>query len=369
MRIPPFKLERYFARHEFEVRYLLGASDCESMTLPELLAMADPQVRDLWDRLWLGYTETQGHPLLREAISNLYENIGPPNVLVAVPEEAIFLLMNALLEPGDRLIVTFPAYQSLYEIAGAISAQVIRWPLHPAGERWQLDLDFLHDHLDQRTRLIVVNFPHNPTGYIPSAEFQQQVIESARRYGIPIFSDEMYWHLEHLPGTRLPALCDRYEKGLSLFGVSKSFGLPGLRIGWLVGQDQPMLAKIAHLKDYTTICHSAPSELLALVAVQAHQALIARARRLVGSNLESARSTFAAIPDRFQWLEPDGSSVAFPRYIGPGTAADFCQELLHASNTSLVPGHLFEMPEHVRLGFGRADLVAGLEQLRRFVGR
>ena len=160
MKIPPFKLERYFAQYEFKVRYLLSPSDCESLALSELLAMAGAESRALWDELRLSYTESQGHPRLRAEISRLYENLTPNQILTAVPEEAIFVLMNTLLRPGDQVIALTPAYQSLYEIAAAIGCQVIPWQIEPISDGWRLDLDWLADHLSPRTRLLVVNFPH-----------------------------------------------------------------------------------------------------------------------------------------------------------------------------------------------------------------
>ena len=127
MKIQPFKLERYFARYEFSAPYLLSSSDCEALTLPELLAMADEQTLGLWNNLKLGYTESQGHHLLREEVARLYQNIQPEELLIITPEEGIFIAMNALLDQGDQVVTTFPGYQSLYEIANAMGCQVSHW--------------------------------------------------------------------------------------------------------------------------------------------------------------------------------------------------------------------------------------------------
>jgi aspartate/methionine/tyrosine aminotransferase len=223
MRIEPFALERYFAAHEFSARYLLSASDCEALRLSELLDLADPETLRWWEDLVLGYTESQGHPLLRQEIARLYRTAGPDDILVAAPEEAIFIAMNALLGPGDHVIVISPAYQSLYEIAISLGCRVSRWPVELHGDEWRLDPDRLGGLCSPSTQLIVVNFPHNPTGYLPAREVLGQIVEQAARYGIPIFSDEMYRLLEYDGGRRLPSLIDVYDGAIVLSGLSKTF--------------------------------------------------------------------------------------------------------------------------------------------------
>ena len=175
-------------------------------------------------------------------------------MLIAAPEELIFIAMNALLRPGDHVIATFPGYQSLYAIAEALGCSVTRWPLEVRDGRWGLDLDFLAAAIRPETRLLVVNFPHNPTGYLPSRSELDAIIELARRHGLHVFSDEMYRLLEYDAETRLPPVADLYERGISLSGLSKSFALPGLRIGWLAMRDADLLARCIAFHDYTTIC-------------------------------------------------------------------------------------------------------------------
>jgi aspartate/methionine/tyrosine aminotransferase len=288
MRLEPFKLERFFARHEFTAPYLLSASDCEALSLPELLARADPEGLTLWREMRLGYTESQGHPLLRAEVARLYASVGADQVLIAVPEEAIFILMHSLLAPGDHAVILTPACQSLYEVARAACGEVTRWDLLPASGTWRLDLDRLERSLSARTRLLVVNFPHNPTGFLPSRAKWEAIVGLACRRGLYLLGDEMYRFLEHDPAARLPAACDLYEKGVSLSGLSKAFGLAGLRLGWLAARDAGLLARCQVLKDYTTICHSAPSEVLAIIALRAREVILARNREIVSVNLAGA---------------------------------------------------------------------------------
>jgi aspartate/methionine/tyrosine aminotransferase len=252
MSINPFKLERYFAEYEFKLKYLLSSSDCESLAMAELIQMASPESLEIWQRLKLGYTESPGHPLLRAEVARLYQQITSDQVLIAAPEEAIFVAMQTMLKPGEQVIVVSPVYQSLYEIARSIGCDVTPWKLEPEDNHWRLDLNKLENSLSDRTRMLVINFPHNPTGHTLTPGELEAIIGLARRHGVYVFSDEMYRLLEPEPGIQLPAVCDIYEKGISLSGLSKAFALPGLRIGWLATQERPdrALAGVQRLYDH-----------------------------------------------------------------------------------------------------------------------
>jgi aspartate/methionine/tyrosine aminotransferase len=361
MRLEPFKLERFFARHEFTARYLLSASDCEALSLRELLALAAPESLALWNDLRLAYTESQGHPLLRAEIAGLYETVAPENVMVAVPEEAIFVLMHALLGPHDHAVVITPAYQSLYEVARATGCEVSRVDLTPGPAGWTLDLDRLKSAVNPHTRLIVVNAPHNPTGWLPRREEFDAIVDIARRHDAYLLGDEMYRFLEHDSAARLPAACDVYEKGISLSGLSKSFGLPGLRVGWLAARDTALLERAIAVKDYTTICHSAPSEILAIIALRARDAIVERNRAIVRANLAAMRAFAAMHRDLIHWIEPRGSSVAFPSWKGAEPVEQFCRRALEDRGVLIVPGSLFDYPgQHFRIGMGRRNFEEAL---------
>lgn len=362
MNIAPFALERYFSRHEFTARYLLSCSDCEALTLPELLARADAGTRDLWDSLKLTYTDTAGHPLLREAIAEIYTGIDARDIVVAAPEELIFLLMHALLEPGHHVITTAPAYQSLHEVARSIGCEVSMWE-PDEGRGWSFDLDRLETLLRPDTRLLVVNFPHNPTGHLPSGDAFAALLELARARGIYVLSDEMYRFLEHAPATTLPSACELYARAFSLFGLSKSFGLPGLRIGWLVSRQADVLRKVLELKDYTTICNSAPGEILAIMAVRDRDDIFAGHRARLQTNLAVLDRFFADYADCFSWHRPAGGSICFPRMLIDAEASAFCDALVERAGIMLVPSSLFQFGErHVRIGYGRDDLAQVIDR-------
>jgi aspartate/methionine/tyrosine aminotransferase len=366
--LTPFKLERYFAQYEFKVQYLLSASDCESLGLHELLALADPDSLVQWEQLRLGYTESQGLPALRAEVAQLYQTLTPDQVLILTPEEGIFIAMHAWLEPGDHVIAIAPAYQSLSEIARSIGCTVTPWTLTPQGSGWRLDLDQLARSFTPRTRLLVINFPHNPTGYLPMRAELDAILDLARQHGVYVFSDEMYRLLEHDPARRLPSVCDLYAKGITLSGLSKSFALPGLRMGWLATRAPDLMERWLAFKDYTTICHSAPSEVLALVALRAKDILLERNLRLIQTNLALVGSFFAQYPTLFKWLKPDGGSIAFPAWTGPGSVEAFCQAILEEQGVMIVPGSIFDFPgQHFRLGLGRLNFGEALACVRRYL--
>ena len=368
MRISDFALERYFARWEFNSRYLLCASDVQGYPLAELLALADDESRALWDGLRLGYTESTGHPLLRAEIASLYDRVTADEVLTFVgAEEGIFLSMHALLGAGDHAVVVWPAYQSLHEVARSIGADVTLVPLDPAD--WSLDIDAIEAALRPTTRVIVINFPHSPTGAMLDTTSLERLATLAEERRITLFSDEVYRFLELDGSTRPPAAVDRGRLTVSLGVMSKAFALAGLRVGWIATHDATLLRRIAALKDYTTICGSAPSEVLALIGLRARAHVLARSRALIAENLPLLDDFFARNADQFDWIRPRGSSVGFPRLIGaePGTIDRFCAELVEREGVLLLPGSQFgHAGNHFRVGFGRTDMAEALEPLERF---
>jgi aspartate/methionine/tyrosine aminotransferase len=371
MRIADFALERYFARWEFNARYLLCASDVEGYPMAELLGLADEETRALWDGLALGYTESTGHPLLRREIASLYETVDADEVLTfAGAEEAVFCLMNVLVGPGDHAIVTWPGYQSLYEVARACGAEVTLHELHEHNG-WAIDLDLLLRQLTPTTRLIVVNLPHNPTGMLADRETFDRLVELAAGAGAYLLVDEVYRGLELDPADRLPAGADATPLGISLGVMSKSFAMAGLRIGWLATHDRDLLDRVARFKDYTTICSSAPSEILAIIALRARDRVLARSREIVAANLDHLDGFFGDWADRFTWVRPRAGSIGYPRLTVPGVRIDdWAAELVENEGVLLLPGSQFgHSGNHFRLGFGRQNLPDALARLEAFARR
>jgi aspartate/methionine/tyrosine aminotransferase len=370
VRIADFALERFFARWEFAVEYLLCASDVEGWPMADLLALADDETRQMWDGLRLGYTESTGHPLLRAEIATLYEHLEPDDVLVfAGAEEAIFCLSTALFEPGDHAVVTWPAYQSLYEVARAAGAEVTLHDLREA-TGWSLDVERLIASLRPETRLVVVNAPHNPTGMLPTPVEWARLANALSDRGIRLLADEVYRYLEIDDAETLTAGADLFPSAVSLGVMSKSFALAGLRIGWLATRDRELLDRCARMKDYTTICSSAPSEVLALIGLRARDRVLARSRRIVADNLAVLDDLFRRRADRFSWIRPRGGSIGFPRLLGDESVDAFAARLVESEGVLLLPGSQFEHPgNHFRIGFGRDNLPAAVERLEAFLDR
>jgi aspartate/methionine/tyrosine aminotransferase len=367
MRIAPFRLERYFAKYEFNAPYLLCTSDCESFTIEELLSF-EPAVEPEFKKLWLGYTDSAGQPALRQEISKLYQNIQPDQILVhSGAEEAIFNFMNVLLEPGDHAIVHYPGYQSLITVAEAIGCEVTRWQAQE-NNAWELDVDFLKANLKSNTKLIVINCPHNPTGYLMSEAKLGQIVEIAAERNLWLFSDEVYRFLEHTPQDRLPAVCDRYPKAISLGVMSKTFGLAGLRIGWIATRHREIYEAMASFKDYTTICNSAPSEWLATFALRHWDKIVERNRRIVLDNMAILNDFFSRHNDKFQWHAPKAGAIAFPRLTTGQNIDEFCHDLVTKQGVLLLPATHFDYPgANFRLGFGRKNMPECLQKLDEYL--
>lgn len=366
MLLRPFKLERYFARYEFQVRYLMCSSDCESVSIRDLLKL-EPDAAERFHDQWLGYTESAGSPSLRKEICRIYEGIQPDQVLVHTgAEEAIFLFMHAALTPEDHVIVHWPCYQSLHEVGGAIGCEISYW-IAREENGWKLDLEELRAAIRPNTRAIVVNLPHNPTGYLMDRADFLALQEIAWEHGCILFSDEVYRESEHDPADRLPAACDLNPDAVSLGVLSKSYGLAGLRIGWIATRNTRIYERMASLKDYTTICNSAASEFLAELALRHREELAGRNLTIIRQNLNLLDAFFARHPERFVWKRPIAGSIAFPRLVGEEIET-FCDRLVNQEGVLLLPGTMYDHPgNHFRIGFGRANFPQALERLDIFL--
>ena len=366
--LPPFKLERYFAKYEFNTEFLLCSSDCEAMSIEDLLAFEEGAA-EKFRQVWLGYTESQGSPTLRAEICTLYETMQPEDILVHTGAgEAIFLFMFAAFQPGDHVVVHAPGYQSLAEVARAAGCDVSPWLAREEND-WALDLDELRQLIRTNTKGIIINTPHNPTGYLMSREDYDAVHALARENNLLVFSDEVYRESEYDPSTRLQAGCDYGNHAISLGVTSKTYGLAGLRIGWVATKNRPILEKMASLKDYTTICNSAPSEFLAEVAMRNRKKLSERNINIIKHNLTVIDGLFARYAALFHWVRPQAGSMAFPRYLG-GNVEDFCDQLVKNAGVLLLPGSVYDdSKNHFRLGLGRKNLPQAVARLDQFLSR
>ena len=256
--LPDFRLEVFFSRWEFAARHVLTASDAQSMTLGELLALGTDEDRAAFERITLGYVPTWGGDGLRQAIAGTYVSLRPEDVLAfAGAQEALFWLFQDSAGPGDHVLLTVPGYQSIESLALATGAEVTGLALEPENG-WALDLDRLERALRPSTRLVAVNFPHNPSGAVPDPSTFQALVDLCEARGIRLFCDEVHRGLELDPARRLTQAADLSPTAVSLNVTSKSYGLAGLRVGWLASRDRALLARLERRKHYTSISNSGP---------------------------------------------------------------------------------------------------------------
>lgn len=369
-----FALETYMSKWEFVARYNMTASDAETLRLPELLSMASDEDRADFDNLSLGYTETFGSPSLRQEIARTYDTVQPDNILCfAGAEEAIYVAMNVLLSPDDHAIVVTPNYQAAETLPLSICA--VTGVALDIDKDWDLDIGRIEAAFRPNTRLVSINFPNNPTGKIlPRATFDA-LVDLCRRHGAWLFSDEVYRLIEKDESLRLPQAVDVYERGISLNVMSKAYGLPGLRIGWLASKDREFLVRCERYKHFLSICNSAPSEILARIALKNRDRILSRTRGIVRGNVAALNAFFTDFGDLFDWREPDGGCVAFIRYKGADGVEAFTRRVVEEAGVFFLPSSVYRsdltpVPDDcLRIGFGRLHVPEGLDALRNWLRR
>lgn len=367
MKMTEFKLERLFAHYGPKAKHLLSATACESCSMNEVLEMADDECKKLWENLDLGYTDYRGHLKLREAITERYKTLGPDDILEVIPEEGIYILMNVMLDEGDEVIAIQPTLPSLHEIPRALGCTVIPWQLEMTDWGWRLDMDFLARTISSKTKMIILNIPNNPTGYVPVLTDLMRVASFAEKFGVWIFSEETYRGMEHDPGAELPSVVDLSPRAVALGGINK-LGLAGSRVGWLASQNRSIIAKCLAYKDYTSLCPSASSEILALIAMRNFRTLIARSHKIILENLDLAQGFFASKPEWFQWTEPNGGSTAFPKLLSPFKVSELCDKAMEDAQILIVPDRAFGISQNrFRLGFGKRDFGHALADFMDFM--
>lgn len=371
MKIAPFETEHFFARYEFNTPFQLCNSDCESVSIEELLTLAGGTLQQFGQERLI-YTETQGNPELRDGIAKTYSKVSAEDIVVlGTPVEGIYLAARTLLDRGDEVIVLSPAYDALTNLFEHVAGRsaVQRWHFRPGEDSWELDLDELRALISPRTKLLVVNFPHNPTGYLPGPEFQQTLLALAEEHGFYVFCDEMYFGLVQ-PGTEpLPSAADISQKAIVLSGLSKTYGLPGLRCGWLVVQERELLEQLMNWKFYTSICPPGPVEFLSIAALRVWETLRDRNIARIARNLALADDFFRRWPGVFNWRRPGAGSTALVGWDVPSVEAVShelaTREGILVQSAKMLGGD----DQHMRLGFGRDAFPKALSRFEDWLSR
>jgi aspartate/methionine/tyrosine aminotransferase len=371
MEFAPFQTEQFFARYEFNTPWQLCNSDCETVSVAELLDLAGVPLGRL-GRQRLSYSESRGATELREAIASGYRTVQPDEaVVLGAPVEGIYLLARALIEPGDEVVVLTPAYDALVNLFEHVAGtdRVRRWRLRPSGGTWTLDLDELRSLLTPATRLLVVNFPHNPTGYLPTPDWQRQLVALTEEFGLTLFADEMYFGLVHSGTPPIPSMADAHGSAVVLSGLSKTHGLPGLRCGWLVARDPDLRARLMNWKYYTSICAPVLTEYLAVAALKARDTLTRRNLERIERNLAVADAFFARWPDRFEWRRPVAGSTALVGFDVPSVAA-LSERLAREEGVLIQSAAMLGSDDrHMRIGLGRDGFAEALGRFEDWLQR
>lgn len=361
--LPPFELERYLLEHEHKASFSLCSSGLESMPIKDLLTLASVNSLAIFNNTRLDYSPPQGAESLRQEIAMQYQEIAPDDVCVfAGAAESILCTIQGFLTADDHAVVITPCYQSLLSVP-ASRCEVTAVSLDEA-TGWQLDLDKVQSALRPNTRLIVINFPNNPTGALPKRSVMAELIEMVRKRGIYILSDEVYRLMESDPDDRLPPIADLYERGISISSMSKAYGLPGLRIGWLATRASEVIASAIEMKHYTSICPNSAGEVLASIALHLGDRILESNLQVMRTNLDLVDRFIGRMEDKCFWVKPKGGCLGFPRLLITETAGRVAERLLEQKRVMILPGSLYGGYEsHFRLGFGRRGTAEALAQL------
>jgi aspartate/methionine/tyrosine aminotransferase len=361
VQIEPFLVEQWMNAHETTATWNTAETCVDSLRLEELLALsgdADGVLRRL-RQTRLDYGEIIGSPGLRAAIAALYgERIGAGNVLVANGAiGANFLAVFALVEPGDTVVCVKPTYQQLYSVPAALGATVKTLRLRES-DGYLPDVDELRALVDDRTRLIVLNNPNNPTGALMDEPLLRELVGVARDAGAWILCDEVYRKLEQEPGTTAPSMADLYERGVSSGSMSKSYSLAGLRAGWLAGPPE-LVRRCLDVRDYTTISCGVLDDALATIALEHIDQVLARSLAIVRENLPIVDEWVAREP-RLRYVRPRAGTTALIRYEHDLPSDEFCQAMFDLNGAFVMPGDAFGEERSFRLGYACArDVLKG----------
>lgn len=369
MKIEPFALERWMTTWETQVEFDITESGMLPLTTNDLLNFLPPTEREAYLAQLLdtrlGYSEAPGSQALRMALASSYERTGPENILVTNGAiEANYLLFNTLLEPGDEVVAVHPAYQQLFSVPRAIGCEVHPWWVQSTPTGFRYDLPQLHRLVNQRTRLIVINTPHNPTGAILSAAELEELYALAEANDALILCDEAYRWLQ-LPGQEPlpPPLRNLGDRAISVSTFSKPFGLPGLRIGWLAAP-AAIVSACWGMRDYLSLSPGKLNDALALLAFQHRDQIIARNQQIIAANLATAERWFADHADLVRWTPPRAGLLALLHYRLAIHSQELADRLASEYSVMLAPGAAFDYEYALRIGVGQdpAIFAAALER-------
>jgi len=368
MKIDPFLVERFMNTYENEVELNLAETCVDPFTLGEFLSLMKRE--DFFQELketQLTYGFIEGSPDLRQGLANLYDRMNSENILVAGGAiGANFLVFYSLVEPGDTVISLFPAYQQLYSVAKSLGANVKLLFLRQENQ-WLPNAVELTELTDYKTKLIVINNPHNPTGSLIDAQLLKKICAISEEAGAYLLCDEAYRGLYIRPNDFVPSAVDLSERAMVTGSFSKTFSLTGLRLGWIVASSQIIEKCMLH-RDYTTISNGVIDDSLAALAMKHIDRIYKRNLKIIRTNHRILSSWIKDEP-LIDWIPPRAGSVAFLRHNLKISSEDLCLRLIQDKGTFLVPGSCFEMEGFLRIGYGCKTkiLQEGLSRFKDFL--
>lgn len=367
MRMAPFLMEEWLSGYRFAVRHNLAESGLRDLTLNALLALCGGELSDLGP-LVLEDQPTMGTPKLRQAIAQTYPDLDPERVWVTTgTSEALFVFFNLVLNAGDEVLCSFPAFQALYEVPRAIGAKLVFYE-HRLEEGFRFDGERFCSLITPKTRLVIVNNPHNPTGAVADRDTLAAIARRAAEVGATMLCDEHYRFLPHDPTLDLlPSGVGLGPQVFATGSITKCFGAMGLRMGWLVGEPD-FLRRARDQRDYLTHTLSPLSEHLAALAITNRAAVLAESRRILGANKAALGAFMAAHGEEFDYVPPQAGVVCFPRYKRPIASRELVRRMIEETGVFCLPGHSFEAEGFLRFGLGPEpeSFAAALEKLCGF---
>jgi aspartate/methionine/tyrosine aminotransferase len=354
LQIAPFELELWMNKHELNVKYDIAESGIAPLSIKELLAYDDDkEAIDSITNLALGYNDANGAISLREAIAKTYSECTPENILITIGAiEANFLIFHLLLNKGDHVVVQFPAYQQLYSVPEAMGCNVAYWRCRD-DNGFKFDLADLRKLIQPDTKLIVINTPHNPTGAVLSNSEMAEIYDLAEAVGAYVFSDEAYRWL-HVPSSTYnfqPAF-NLGSSAISTGTMSKPFGLPGLRIGWIAAQPH-LIEKCRSTRHYISLCPGKVDDTLAAIAFRNKDKIFKRNEQMITENLFALKEWVDRRADILSYHYPAAGLLCMLRYHLDIPSVQLADKLAEQYSVLLAPGSVFGLEGYLRLGFGQ----------------
>ncbi len=366
----PQTAQQFFERPEVEnAKVNLSASAVEPISLGDLLKFS-PLAEKSFRAAELDYTPRHGSPALLESIANLYATLKAKNIIVTSGvDDALGMLSLALLNSGDRVVVLTPTYPPHLQLPVRFGAQVIPWRA-TEDNGWSPDLDDLRKLVTLPTRMVIAGFPQNPTGFMPSKAYAAEMVEIVTSSGALLISDEIYAGLPPQANFSGSDLADKNDRVISLNGLSKTYGLPGLRVGWIASQNQAVMSEIQATRDLFNAYTPGPIDILARIALENKDKLYQRNAAIVTAGALASANFFQNHCDLFEWKAPQAGVLSFPKWLGPGGARNLSERLIKDASIALAPGECFDAgDDHLRFSVGQSSVAAGLDQLHDYLER